>query len=658
MSDAGTVRDSLALHAAQTFVGRSKELAFLSNALETSMPPVSFVHGIAGIGKSRLLEAFTAQARARQAVALFLDCRQFEPTPFGFLCQLGSVVGRDLPSAGEAYEQLGQMPQRVVIILDNYEVLRLLDTWLRQDFVPGLPKNLHMILCGREAPLTAWLCTPGWGGLFRSLSVESLRDTEAIELLKLSGVTESRALYINRFTRGHPLALTLAAATLAGPSRPGLEDLALHRVIEELARMYLAEISDDITRRALEAASVVRCATISLLRAMLPEAAAQDVYERLRSVRLVHAQRDGLQVHDSVQHAIAASLKASDPDRYLRYRRAAWYQLRTELRTAPVSELWRHTADMLYWLENPVVREAFFPTDAAIYTVEPARSDDADRIFEIARKWDGPEAVRGLELCWKHVPQSFSVMRDATRSICGFKCLIDAEALPPEVSQGDPLVAHWLEHLAASPAPPTQHVLFFRRWLDDETGDGPGGVQAACWLDCKRTYMVLRPHLRRIYASVRDHFADYIPVLGRLGFQVVSSADTVMDGQTYKMAMLDFGPTSVDGWLARLVAAELGVDINEMLDVESRELVIDGQRLPLTPLEFSLMRYLYEHEGRALSRESLLRDVWGRKYDVGSNVVDAVIRSIRKKLGSHAGLIETVPGFGYRFRQSPQSESP
>jgi len=70
------------------------------------------------------------------------------------------------------------------------------------------------------------------------------------------------------------------------------------------------------------------------------------------------------------------------------------------------------------------------------------------------------------------------------------------------------------------------------------------------------------------------------------------------------------------------------------------------------------MRYLYEREGKALSRESLLRDVWGRKYDVGSNVVDVVVRSIRKKLGSHAGLIETVPGFGYRFRQSTPSESP
>jgi hypothetical protein len=658
MPDTGTVRDFLAHHAAQTFVGRTKELAFLSNALDTSMPPVTFVHGIAGIGKSRLLEAFTMQARARKAFVLHLDCRQFEPTPSGFLRDLGSAVGRDLPSVGEASQKLRQISQPVLLILDNYEVLRLLDTWLRQDFVPALPGNVRLILSGREAPLAAWLCTPGWNGLFRALTVEPLRETEAIQLLELSGISNSRALHINRFARGHPLALTLAAATLAQPSHAGLEDLALHRVIEELARIYLAEISDEVTRHALEAASVVRCATVSLLRAMLPEAAPQDVYERLRSVPLVHAQRDGLQIHDSVQQAIALSFKAAAPDRYLRYRRAAWYQLRTEVRTAPASELWRYTADMLYWLENPVVREAFFPTDGPIYAVEPARPEDADRIFEIARQWDGPEAVRCLELCWKHAPQGFSVVKDAEGKTCGFSCGLEVDTVSDEMSKADPILQNWIEHLVTSPVPPTQHVLFFRRWLAEGAGEGPCGVQAVCWLDLKRTYMALRPHLRRIYSVVRDHAATYAPVLGRLGFQFISSVDATLDGQSFKTAMLDFGPSSVDGWLARLVAAELGLAVDELLDVEARELVIDGRRLPLTPLEFSLMRYLYEHEGSAVSRESLLRDVWGRMYDVGSNVVDVVVRSLRKKLGAHADLIETVPGFGYRFRQSPRSESP
>ena len=56
-------------------------------------------------------------------------------------------------------------------------------------------------------------------------------------------------------------------------------------------------------------------------------------------------------------------------------------------------------------------------------------------------------------------------------------------------------------------------------------------------------------------------------------------------------------------------------------------------------------------ESQAVSRVDLLEEVWGYKYDGGgSNVVDAVIRSLRKKLGPRAAAIETVTGVGYRFQ--------
>ena len=89
-----------------------------------------------------------------------------------------------------------------------------------------------------------------------------------------------------------------------------------------------------------------------------------------------------------------------------------------------------------------------------------------------------------------------------------------------------------------------------------------------------------------------------------------------------------------------------------MLDVEARELVIDNCRIRLTRLEFQVLRYLREREGKAVPREDLIRDVWGHKFDVGSNVVDAVVKGLRKKLGKMSESIETVPGFGYRLRAS------
>ena len=112
------------------------------------------------------------------------------------------------------------------------------------------------------------------------------------------------------------------------------------------------------------------------------------------------------------------------------------------------------------------------------------------------------------------------------------------------------------------------------------------------------------------------------------------------------------GPQSVDGWLAGLVAGELGIATESLLDVDARELVLDGVRVPLSRLEFGVFQSLTRQPGVVVSRATLLAEVWGTDYEGGSNVVDAVIRLLRKKLGTRASRIETVSGIGYRFRAS------
>ena len=77
---------------------------------------------------------------------------------------------------------------------------------------------------------------------------------------------------------------------------------------------------------------------------------------------------------------------------------------------------------------------------------------------------------------------------------------------------------------------------------------------------------------------------------------------------------------------------------------------MQGARVALTPLEFGLFRHLRDREGSSVSRGELLREVWGTEFTGGSNVVDAVVRSLRSKLGHAAVVVETVRGRGYRLR--------
>ncbi|MGC2330188.1 MAG: winged helix-turn-helix domain-containing protein [Candidatus Acidiferrales bacterium] len=644
------VRDLIAEQASRSFVGRSDEICRLLKTLEDSVPTVVYLHGIAGIGKSRLLAAFVDRARKQGSRAILLDCRAVEPTEHGFLRALASALRTEIVSTEDAVEKLTLRRARTLLALDHYEVWRLLDSWLRQTFVPQLPSEVRLILTSREPPGPAWSSAPGWQSLLRTMELDALEGADAVELLARAGIPETQATRINRVVRGHPLALTLAASTMGNQQDRVLENVAIQRVIGDLAQLYLADIADPLTQRGLEAACVIRRATIPLLRAMVPEATARNVFDRLRSLPFVHSDADGLHVHDSIKQAIAATLRSADPIKYHEYRRAALSELRSELGQVSSHEFWRYTADMLYLLDNPVIREAFFPSGTWSYTVEPARPDDGAAIQAICARHEGRQAAACLSRWWAAAPQTFSAAYDQTGKIAGFYCLFQPTSIPRKLLQQDPVVKGWLSHLRKDPIPKGQSVLFLRRWLSESAGEVPSAVQAACWLDIKRSYLALRPKLRRVYLTVKD-LGAYASAAQTLGFRRVESAAPKLDGHTYHTAMLDFGPSSVDGWLARLGAAELGMGKKDIVDLEGRSLILNGRRVPLTRLEFAVVHYLHERKGKPVARACLIRDVWDHTYDVGSNVVDVVIRSLRKKLGKQSDMIETVTGYGYKLRQ-------
>jgi hypothetical protein len=270
-------------------------------------------------------------------------------------------------------------------------------------------------------------------------------------------------------------------------------------------------------------------------------------------------------------------------------------------------------------------------------------------VSAIARRHEGPEAAALLERWWADAPDTYSVIRDRDGAVAGFFALFQGQNLRPSLVEGDPILEAWAQDLLDRPLPKGQVALGLRRWLDAERGELPCAVQAACWLDVKRAYMALRPALRRMYVVVQD-VPTYWPVVEKLGFRPLPQGAAALDGSEYSSVFLDFGPGSVDGWLASLVAEELGVEEEPELDEEARELMVEGRPVPLTPLEFGLFRHLREREGKTVARNELLREVWGTEFTGGSNVVDAAVRSLRRKLGSSAVVVETVRGSGYRLR--------
>ncbi len=641
-------------HARAHFAGRARELAAMASLFDAGGPVVVHVNGVAGIGKSTLLDAFAARARAAGAAVVRIDCRAVEPTPRGFLAEISDALGEPIERVEDLAESLSSLGERVVVTLDTYEVFRLLDSWIRMSFVASLPENSRVLIASRNPPSAAWRTAPGWTNLFRSMQLDALSDDDALAFLARAGVANDAAKKINAFVRGHPLALSMAAslAHSAGSHQVPLEDAALHEVIDNLSRAYLGTVDDADTRMLLEATSVVRCATEPLLRALAPAIPPRDAMDRLRALPFAEFSREGLFIHDAVRSAIAASLATRDPDAYREHRRAAWSFLRERLGRATPADMWRTTADSFFLLSNPVLREGFFPSGPQPLAVEPALAHDDAPLRAIALLHSPVESA-AHDAWWRHHQDGFHVVKDEAGDVRGYYVMVAASDLHDAVVAVDPIAAEWRRDLAArAPA----GALFCRRLFDRDVGERPCPVQAACWVDIKRTYLEMRARLRWVYMTLRDPrpFAD---VAMKLGFRPTTTPQVEIGTDVLFSFVLDMGPGGVDGWLAEMVGAdvaaparEFGDETGSLLDVAAQELVLPSGRIGLTTIEFGVIKYLSERCGKAVSRYDLLEAVWGHRNPNSSNVVDVVIRALRKKLGSRARTIETVRGTGYRYR--------
>ncbi|MCA9578988.1 MAG: response regulator transcription factor [Sandaracinaceae bacterium] len=86
------------------------------------------------------------------------------------------------------------------------------------------------------------------------------------------------------------------------------------------------------------------------------------------------------------------------------------------------------------------------------------------------------------------------------------------------------------------------------------------------------------------------------------------------------------------------------------IDVPQHTVTFDGAPLDLTAMEFRLLAHLARHSGMVLSRARLLDEVWNHPDSLDRRTVDTHIKRLREKLGGASRVLETVRGFGYRFR--------
>ena len=86
-----------------------------------------------------------------------------------------------------------------------------------------------------------------------------------------------------------------------------------------------------------------------------------------------------------------------------------------------------------------------------------------------------------------------------------------------------------------------------------------------------------------------------------------------------------------------------------VLDISKKQVTRNGRNIGLTGKEYEVLEYLMKNKESILSRDQILNHVWDYDYDGASNIVDVIIKNIRKKLdnGTDKTIIYTKRGLGY-----------
>src|SRR5215472_4288392 len=296
-----SLRDRLERRAVEALAGRHAELERLEAFALGDEPLLMYIQGIPGIGKTHLLNALAVSLRGKGAFVVRMDARWCEPSPAALCRAICEEIGASESEDPEVVvASLSNRATRTLLVLDSYESFRLLDSWLRQVFLPSLSDSVRTILSSREPPRPAWRIAPEWRGLFDSMVLDTFSPKVAFEYLTSEGVPEGSARELNRVARGHPLALSLGLALYSAGGQVRESATTHHQVLDHMAALFL-EDADSETIQVVRAACLVRTATAPLLAAMLPDIPADEAMNRLRALPFVGVGPHGLLVHDAVQ---------------------------------------------------------------------------------------------------------------------------------------------------------------------------------------------------------------------------------------------------------------------------------------------------------------------------------------------------------------------
>ncbi len=439
--------------------------------------------------------------------------------------------------------------ERPLILIDTYERMSALDTYLRRELLPGLPSTSLVIIAGRAAPDPAWF-QDGWEEVAAEIGLTALDPGESMGLLQAHGLSDDRGPAITQWAEGSPLALAIAAdAALADSSWHPDDRGGPPEVLRTLIRRVVDTELQGERLSPLAVAAIARVTTRELLREVLPEYDSEAAYEQLQTLTFTEPVGDGLALHDLVRKILQADFRLRDPDRERELRRRIADHLYARSRRGdPLIPI-----ELAHLIDNPVIKWGFGWEGSSEYRIDVVRPADAEPAAAGLRS-------RGLEGWWAlserffaEAPQRVSVARDRREQFAGYAISMSPGSAP-DFAWDDPLLGPWLRH-AQSAARLGDSVL----WRDsiDFTGDPRGRVQAMLGVAGILRSGASNP--RFAYMPINPAMPSAVSFARELGALHVAELDLHTPDLLIECHRIDYGPGGLIASERAVIYRELGL---------------------------------------------------------------------------------------------------
>ncbi|MBX7253272.1 MAG: hypothetical protein K1X50_14925 [Candidatus Promineofilum sp.] len=540
------------------FVGRVGERDRLRAVLSEPELPFFVLHifGPGGLGKTSLLREYGYIARELGIQSILLDGRNFDASPAGFLAMLGYALG--LPAGGDPAAALAERGERLLLLVDTYELLNPIDNWLREEFLPGLSGNVFVVLAGRQPPAAAWRTDPGWQTMMRILPLRNLSPSESRDFLARRHVPTEQSDRILDFTHGHALALSLVADFYDQGSDVDFRPEAAPDIVRALLEEFVQQAPSPAHRAALEACAMVRLTTETLLATLLDQSDAHDLFAWLRGLSFIESEPRGLFPHDLAREALVADVRWRNPDWYAELHRRARAYYMPRVQRGPGQEQRRLLADYVYLhRDNPSVRPYFQWQESGEMFTDGLRPGDLEELSDIVEQHEGHESA-ALAAHWiARQPEGVSILRGSGGVVVGFVIRVNLEATTPADRALDPAIGAAWAALMRKPLRSGETAAHFRFWMTRDGYQGVSPEENRLVFNIVQYYLTA-PGLAYTFLPCAD------PDFWDIPFQYADlnrmpEADFTAGGRRYGVYGHDWRVTPPLAWLELLAERELSV---------------------------------------------------------------------------------------------------